>query len=298
MARRLVTTLLAALWLAALAVLPAHASHTQTMSFDAARDLLDPAQRESAFDQIGGFGVHRLRIVLYWNDVAPNHDSSTKPKFDETDPAGYDWSKYDPAINEAKQRRWPVLLTVTGPVPTWATLARRDKLTRPDPNQFREFMTAVAKHYGDKVSQYAIWNEPNDPTFLRPQYFKGEPASPAWYRKLFVAGVAGLEDGGLDHPSVLFGETKPIGSATSVRPLVFLRKALCLSDSYKRNHSCGKLQIAGFAHHAYTRPSGPYFKPPDTDDVTIGVLGRLVTALDKAASAGAIPARTPIYLTE
>ena len=34
------------------------------------------------------------------------------------------------------------------------------------------------------------------------------------------------------------------------------------------------------------------------DDVTIGVLGRLVSALDRAAKAGALPAGLPIHLTE
>ena len=38
--------------------------------------------------------------------------------------------------------------------------------------------------------------------------------------------------------------------------------------------------------------------PGNADDVTIGVLPRLVTALDKAAKAGAIPAHLPIHLTE
>ncbi|HZO35276.1 MAG TPA: hypothetical protein VFB41_00225 [Solirubrobacteraceae bacterium] len=297
MARRVATSLLSALLLAALAVVPAHASHTQSMTFEA-RDLLNPATRESAFGQIAGLGAHRVRVILYWKDVAPSPTATKKPSFDATDPAAYDWSKYDAAIDEAADRGWPVLLTVTGPVPYWATLARRDALTRPSPAEFERFMTAVAKHYGDKVAQFAIWNEPNDPHFLKPQYFKGQVASASWYRKLFVAGLAGLKAGGLANPSVLFGETSPIGGATTVRPLTFLRKALCLSTTYKRDPSCGKLAMAGYAHHAYTRPAGPYFVPENKDDVTIGAISRLVTALDKAAKAGAIAKSMPIYLTE
>lgn len=298
MARRFATTLLPVLLLAALFASGAHASRSQTLTFEASRDLLDPAKREAAFNQIAGLGAKRLRVILYWKDVAPSPEASRKPSFDATDPKAYDWSKYDPAIDGARERGWPVLLTVTGPVPYWATLGRRDGLTRPKPAEFERFMTAVERHYGDKVSQYAIWNEPNDPNFLRPQYFKGQIASASWYRKLFVAGVAGIKAGGRPNPSALFGETKPIGSSSSVRPLAFLRKALCLSASYKRDRSCGKLQVAGYAHHAYTRSSGPYFVPQHRDDVTIGVLGRLVTALDKAGRAGAIAAKAPIYLTE
>jgi hypothetical protein len=295
---RRATTLLLALLIAGLATAPARASHTQTMTFEAPRDLLDPAYRASAFDQIAGLGAHRLRIVLYWKDVAPSADSSTKPAFDMTDPASYDWSKYDPAIEEAKARGWPVLLTVSGPVPKWATLARRDYKTRPSPTEFQRFMTAVAKHYGDKVAQFAIWNEPNDPNFLLPQYFKGQVASPQWYRKLFLAGVQGLKAGGVANPSVLLGETAPRGSSTTVAPLTFLRKTLCLSNTYVRDRSCGALHAAGYAHHAYTTRAGPFFVPPKKDDVTIGVLGRLVTALDRAAKTGAIAKSMPIYLTE
>src|SRR6185312_2028233 len=44
--------------------------------------------------------------------------------------------------------------------------------------------------------------------------------------------------------------------------------------------------------------SGPLFKPKQPNDVTIGVISRLVTALDRAARAGAIPAKLPIHLTE
>ena len=61
---------------------------------------------------------------------------------------------------------------------------------------------------------------------------------------------------------------------------------------------CAKLQPAGYAHHAYTTGQGPTFKPAQPNDVTIGVLSRLTAALDRAAKAGAITRRLPIYLTE
>jgi hypothetical protein len=297
MTRRLATLLLAVLT-AALAATPAQASHSQTMSFEAPRDLLDPSQRDAAFNEIAGLGAHQLRIVLYWQDVAPQRDSNAKPTFDRTDPAAYDWSKYDPALDQAKQRGWPVLLTVSGPVPKWATLARRDNRTRPSPREFAFFMQAVARHYGDRVAQYAIWNEPNHPKFLLPQYFRGQVASPQWYRKLFFAGVKGLKRGGIANPSVLLGETAPRGTGKDVAPLTFMRRALCLDDHYKRNRSCGRLPAAGYAHHAYTTFAGPFFKPSSPNDVTIGVLGRLVSALDRAARTGAIAKHLPIYLTE
>ena len=84
--RRLV--ILIALLCAALAVAaPAQASHAQTMTFEAPRDLKDPSTRDQAFNDIAALGVHSMRLVLYWHDVAPQPDSRIKPKFDETSPS-------------------------------------------------------------------------------------------------------------------------------------------------------------------------------------------------------------------
>jgi hypothetical protein len=73
---------------------------------------------------------------------------------------------------------------------------------------------------------------------------------------------------------------------------------MCLSKSYKKAPGCSKLRIDGYAHHAYTRRNGPSFVSTDTDEVSIGSLGRLVHALDRAAKAHAIDADRGIYLTE
>jgi hypothetical protein len=173
-------------------------------------------------------------------------------------------------------------------------------------------MTAVARHYGSEVSLYSIWNEPNHPAFLQPQFKStGEPESPRIYRALYQAGYAGLQAGGLAHPQVLLGETAPTGYDTvnvrregrrallhDVAPLAFLRGALCLNGHYRKSGSCGPLPAVGYAHHAYTEATSPYFIPREKDSVMIGALSRLSRALDLAARAGAIPAHLPMYLTE
>ncbi len=57
-----------------------------------------------------------------------------------------------------------MLLTVTSPAPRWATSNHQAPyITRPDPEDFEEFMTAVARQFGSEVSIYSIWNEPNHP---------------------------------------------------------------------------------------------------------------------------------------
>jgi hypothetical protein len=277
---------------------PAHAKPSQEITFEAPRDLFDPAQRDSAFGEIDGLGAHALRIVLYWHDVAPEADSRVKPKLDMTDPANYDWSKYQPVLDEAEKRGWTVQLTVSGFVPRWATNGARDTVTRPSPNEFRMFMTAVAKRFGDEVTRWSIWNEPNHPQFLKPQYdSRHRPASPKIYRGLYAAALRGLAAAG-DTKPVLMGETAPTGTGKDVAPLTFLRGALCLNDNYKKSGKCNKLRVDGYAHHAYTNRRGPQFKTDKPNDVMIGVLPRLVTALDKAATAGALNRKLPVYLTE
>ena len=35
---------------------------------------------------------------------------------------------------------------------------------------FQAFATAVGRRYGDRVGLWSIWNEPNHPQFLKPQF--------------------------------------------------------------------------------------------------------------------------------
>ncbi len=286
--------------LALLAPAAAQAAKTQSLTFEAPRDLKDPSTREQAFQDIASLGVHSMRLVLYWHDVAPDPDSRVKPAFDETSPSSYNWGAYDAVVDGIKARGWSLLLTVSGPVPRWATNGARDTVTRPSPNEFRQFVQAVAAHYGSKVDTWSVWNEPNQPQFLMPQYSPHKtPLSPRIYRNLYFAAQRGLAAAGMSDARVLMGETSPRGTGAVVAPLTFLRGALCLDSKYhKTSSNCTKVTASGYAHHAYTTGQGPTFKPSQPNDVTIGVLGRLPTALDKAAKAGAITAHLPIYLTE
>jgi hypothetical protein len=295
----LLRTIVIAFLACMLAAPAAHAARSQTLTFEAPRDLLDPAARPAALDEIAGLGARSLRVILYWHQVAPARDSRVRPAFDGTDPAAYDWGQYEPLLAAAKERGWPVVLTVSGPVPRWATNGARDTVTRPSPNEFRKFVTAVARKFGDRVATWSIWNEPNHPQFLGPQYdSRHRPVSPGVYRGLFLAAQRGLRNAGVSTAPILMGETAPRGTGKVVAPLRFLRGALCLSSRYRRTTKCQKLMIDGYAHHAYTPRSGPFFRPSQPNDVTIGVLSRLTRALDRAARARAIPARVPLYLTE
>jgi hypothetical protein len=298
MRRLLLLTLLLLLALPA----AASAAPNQVMTFEAPRELLDPAQQDATLDEVRAFGVRRVRALVYWRDYAPGADERRRPaRFDPDDPADYGaaWGPLDRLLAAAAARGITVQLTLTGPVPRWATRARRDQLTDPDPRAFGAFAEAVGRRYRDQVAVWSIWNEPNQPQFLLPQFRQGEPASPRLYRRLFQAAQRGLEVSGNGRDTILMGETSPIGNDRRVvEPLDFLRGALCLDERYRRARGCGRLDADGYAHHPYTRRSGPSFVPPDADDVTIGVLHRLTRALDRAARAGAVRRGLGLYLTE
>jgi hypothetical protein len=307
MLRRTVLLSLLVLTAVLAATAPAGASGRQVTMFEAPRELLssDDALRAETFDEIEGFGVNWLRVIVYWRSVAPDADARTPPNIDETNPASYPderWAPYDRLTREAKARGLNLMFTVSGPVPRWATRSRADQVTRPDPSRFRRFMTAIGRRYGDAVGTWAIWNEPNHPGFLQPQYTGSgsnrRPASPGLYRELLFAAIDGLKAAGQGSDRVLMGETAPRGTGNVVSPLKFLRGATCLTESWNRERGCRQLPVDGYAHHAYTTTAGPWFVPPQPNDVTIGTISRLRVALDRAGRTGALPKGLPIWLTE
>jgi hypothetical protein len=298
---RLRHLILAALLLIAALPAGAHASPGQAMTFEAPRELL--ADPSGTLDEIKGFGVTQVRQLVYWRSFAPSPVARRKPGFDATDPAAYGaaWAPLDRLFDAAQARGIQVNLTLTGPVPRWATSTKRkgDYVTKPSPREFGRFAQAVAKRYGDRVSVWSIWNEPNQPQFLMPQYVKGKPASPRIYRRLYLAAydaIRSVPSNAKDQ--ILLGETSPRGNDHIVFPMDFLRGTLCLDSRYRKAGSCGRLPADGYAHHAYTTSQGPRWRPPNGGDVTIGVLSRLIRGLDRAAAAGAIPKRLPVFLTE
>jgi hypothetical protein len=298
--RRRLLPLLALLLVLALPA-SASASASQVVSFEAPRELLSPAKRSATLDAIRDFGVTRVRQLVTWRDYAPHPRSKRRPHFDASNPNAYPpgtWFQLDSLIAAAQARGIEVQLTLTGPVPKWATRNHRGYLTAPSAKQFRLFATAVGRRYGTQVSLWSIWNEPNQPQFLKPQYRHGKPYSPKLYRRLYEAGYAGLRATPANAgDTILIGETSPRGNRHVVHPLDFLRGTLCLSSRYHKRRGCKKLPAGGWAHHAYTTSTGPRYRPP-AGDVTIGVLPRLVHALDRAGRAGALPRHLPIYLTE
>src|SRR3954470_343657 len=291
--------LAAELLCAAATTAPAHASPAQTVLFEAGSVALSDATRDHALDEVQASGATAIRIVVLWRDVAPRPSSTRRPAFDPASPGAYAWGGYGRLADAAAARGLKVVIDLSGPVPRWATEGAVDQVTRPRPAEFRSFVTAAARRFGARVRTWGIWNEPNHPRYLRPQYVHGRNVSGPVYRRLFQAAVAGLGAAGHSRDTVLIGETAPGGDRRASTPAIaFLRSALCLDSRYRPTRRCGRLAASGWAHHPYSNRLGTAYRPPDRDNVTIGVLSRLERALDRAAAAGAIRRGLPVWLTE
>jgi hypothetical protein len=323
------TLLTAATVLALIAPAGAQASKTQESVFqDDATLLYSSAEtREASLDELDALGVDTIRALVVWSRVAPDHTSPTKPAgFDATDPNAYPqgaWDRWDALVQSAQARGIQVLLTPTGPIPGWASDCRgtydQRRICRPNPTEFGNFVTAVAKRY-PSVKRWSIWNEPNLGSWLTPQYSVGSkgalPEAPHRYRSLVQSATSALRSNGHSSDQILLGETAPIGktsgdlSTRSVQPVVFWRELFCLdskgkalSGSNRTARGCpasyAKLRVNGAAHHPYTRAAGG--KPTSTiasNDITLVKIDRLSLWLDRGAKAKRIPSGLPIYITE
>ncbi|MEA2220607.1 MAG: hypothetical protein QOJ35_3233 [Solirubrobacteraceae bacterium] len=261
-------------------------------------------------------------------------------RFKPTDPRTYptrNWDRYDNLVKEAAQLGMRVYFTITGPGPSYAhRLAPPSQRAnagtyKPIPTRFRAFVQAVGTRYSGRyrdengirkalprVALWSLWNEPNQPGWLSPQWENGVPASPALYRELYHAGHQGLELSGHGNDVILLGETSPLGSPlrgprNGIRPVPFLRELVCVApngtqyagpaatarhcDDFAR---FGPLKASAYAHHPYTKKGAPTIKPSVPDEITIANIGTLGPLLDtlSAQSGGKIASGLPLLLTE
>jgi hypothetical protein len=249
--------------------------------------------RETALQQAERLGVTRLRVLVIWSRVLGSTANDTSA------PASprYDWSLYDSLIDDAARHGIRLQLDLTGPAPAWATGNHKTGVVRPDAARFGEFAAAAARHFKGRVNLYSVWNEPNYVGWLAP--LQSEPEQ---YRALYTAAYGAIKR---EDPTarVLIGETAPYQEEKrALAPLAFLRAVACRNAIYAPTKTCAPLTADGYAHHPYEFANPPAAPYPGADNVTVGTLGRLTSALDHLAGAKAL--RTPdgkpldVYLTE
>jgi hypothetical protein len=171
---------------------------------------------------------------------------------------------------------------------------------------------------------WSVWNEPQQPGWLRPQVSGGRPASPHIYRRLLDSAWAGLRASGHGSDNILIGELAPRGTRRltngPMTPLRFLRELYCVNSRIRplrggeaaargcpvdaagsarfRSQHPALFDAPGFAHHPYALEVAPSKVDRIRDQVTISSLGRLTRTLDRAQRRYGSRRRMPIWLTE
>jgi hypothetical protein len=236
---------------------------------------------------MAALGVDRIRVSVFWNIVAPDATSTTRPaNFNAADPNAYppgSWTRYDVIVAFAKARGIAVNFDVTDPAPLWATgkPPRSDiqKTFSPSPTEFGQFVQAVATRYsgsfvapipiedtgapgpsGDlpRVSYWSIWNEPNQAGWLTPQLVPGSGSqvierSPTLYRQLVDAAYTSLQNTGHGKDTILIGETAPEGlAAKGLRPCSAKTGPSQCTGSIKPLHFIRQLYCLDDSYHPLT----------------------------------------------
>lgn len=333
----------------------ARASSTQESTFQD-DNLLVYAPLDAVaktLDQLKAMGVDRIRVSVFWAVVAPNPHGEDRPSFNAADPAAYPpgaWDRYDTIVRDAAARGIGVNFDVTSPAPSWATgnPARKDiePTFDPRPQEFGQFVQAVATRYSGqyvpagqsaalpRVSYWSVWNEPNHPGWLTPQWAQDPRDPKAWvqaaprvYRTLVDAAWSALQATGHGGDTILIGETAPKGprqqgQTRGIPPLPFIRQLYCVDDhlqflqgtsaelagcpvtdqarAFVSQHP-GLFQATGWSHHPYELSFAPDRKPASRDFVTIANLSSLSGTLRRIRQRYAQPVPrggVPLYLTE
>ena len=275
-----------------------------------------------AFPLLKTLRVQIVRSNLYWGGV-PGVARSRRPAHptNPADPA-YNWAPYDALVKTAAENKIKVLFSIFG-TPGWANRGkpwnRAPRLAR----DLRNFAYAAAKRYsgsyvvddGDPttvdlplpaVRYWLVWNEPNNPVFLQPQFTRvgrGKKRhwvaqSPIDYARMCSAVYTGVHATLIRGEKVACGGTGPRGNnnagskRASIGPIPFLRGL---------KHA-GLKRFDAYAHHPYYgKPSEtPASKPKSnrgkrgkiSPPVVLGNIGELITEVNHAWG------RKRIWITE
>lgn len=191
------------------------------------------------------------RLNVTWSSLAPSKPSHPGDPADHS----YNFGTLDAAVRSAAGHHLTVLLTVYS-APSWAEARHPPSSVspgtwRPKAGAFGHLGHALAKRYSGhynpagaggplpRVRFYEAWNEPNLSAYITPQYRGKHQTSAGIYRKLlnaFYGGVKSAKRG----DKVVSGGLAPYGEdpgGDRTRPLIFLRKLLCLHGKTASLHA-------------------------------------------------------------
>jgi hypothetical protein len=271
--------------------------------------LYSDTERDRWFDTTVDLEAGIVRLDVYWPAVAGGEPFNPA---DPADPA-YNFASLDGAIQDATERNLRVLLTFYG-APVFAQggdppQGAFPNTWKPDPAKLGQFATAVATRYSGsyqglpRVQFYEAWNEPNLDAFLSPQYEGKKQVGADRYRTMVNAVDAGVTS---VHPDnkVVAGSMAPYGDPAGgirTRPLVFLRKLLCLNGKLKGVKCPEKPRFDILSHHPINLSGPPRQSAVDPDDVSspdLASLKKVLRAAERAKTIKSAKKRHPLWVTE
>lgn len=280
--------------------------------------LGEPRDVATALDDLRELGVDWVRVTASWSAIAPEPESTRRPRFDATDPDAYPrgaWDRLDRVFAGARERGMEVSIDIGFFAPRWAVSRRAEPPDRQrygiDVDAYADFAEAVASRYPEAVA-FTIWNEPNFPGFFLPQWRRrgGDwvPASPHAYRAMLEAAVPRVEEAAPDS-LVLVGGTSSIGtdrpdeSGDAMQPVTFLLELACVDE---RLDPLGRPECRdfeplpgdGYGHHPLSIFLPPWEEDPEPGNVRLADLERLTRLLDRLHRAGRTERELPVYVTE
>ena len=317
---RALAGLLAALCLGAAAPASVLAAHSVRIGIaDDGIQTADPGDAAATVARWKALGIQVARLHVRWVSIAPAQNARRQPRgFHASNPDDphYHWGALDHAVALLHDAGIEPLLSVTGSGPLWSSTQPQlgNPRWRPSPSRFAQFATAVARRYRDVVSEYIIWNEPNQPGWLQPQFTCRRvctPESPHVYRHLFVAAAAAIRAVEPD-AQVYAGALAPRGADpharnSAMRPLTFLRAFGCVDDRYRplRRGRCAHFRapvVDGISYHPHGVLRSPSERNPQADEAAFADLGRLERVIDRIAARGGLTCTCsgliPLQLTE
>lgn len=216
---------------------------------------------DDRLDRLERLGVDVVRFNLHWDQIEPARGQ-------------FAWEESDLVLKGLRSRGIPAVVGLVG-APRWANGGRTPNFA-PGASAFAGFARAAATRYR-WVSQWLIWNEPNQARWLR-------PTTAAVYVRQLLNPAYGAIHAVNPGAKVAGGVTAPRASTGGVSPVAFIRGM----------RSAGA-RLDVYAHHPY--PSSSRETPftggcGHCSTITMATLERLLAEVGRAFG----PKR--IWLTE
>jgi hypothetical protein len=177
---------------------------------------------EQRLDRLERLGVDLVRFNLHWDRIEPTRGD-------------YAWRDSDLVLEGLQARGIPAVVGIVGS-PRWANGGRSPNFA-PGASSFARFAREAASRYS-WVTQWLLWNEPNQARWLRPT------SARVYVRQILNPGYAAIH-GVIPRAKVAGGVTAPrAGAGGGVSPVAFIR-----------GMKAARARLDAYAHHPYPESS-------------------------------------------